>query len=133
MLNGVRWLIPDRVVIAEFSGVLRYSDFVDVREQFTALISDQHLHSFYTLYDTTLRTGMDWRLSDLPHVRDLGYKHPRLRSLVIIDAKPHPLASVVGKMAVHFHGLTLQLVRTQDEALTHLHKIDPTLRASISR
>jgi hypothetical protein len=133
MLNGVRWLIPDRVVIAEFSGVLRYGDFVDVRDQFSALVSDQQLHSFYTLYDTTQRTGMDWRLSDLAHVRDLGYKHPRLRSLVIIDSKPHPLASVVGRMAVHFHGLTLGFARTQDEAMTYLHKIDPTLRASISR
>jgi hypothetical protein len=133
MLDRVSWLIEGRIVMAEFSGLLSLEDFFQVREQFETLIPRSHPRSFYIIYHTSARTGIDWRFSDLAHVRDLGYKHPRLRRLVVVDAKPHPLASVVGRMAVHFHGLSIQITHSQEEAMAHLYKIDATLRTSLSR
>ena len=133
MLDRNSWIIDGRIAMAEFSGTLRLGDFIDVREHLTSFIPPDHPRPFYIIYHTSARTGMDWRLSDLAHVRDLGYKHPRLRRLIIVDSNPHPLASVVGRMAVHFHGLSLQMTRSQEEALTHLYQIDPTLRTSLPR
>lgn len=133
MLDRVSWLVDGRIVMAEFSGLLRLDDFFQVRDQFKSLIPPNHPMGFYIIYHTSARTGIDWRLSDLAHVRDLGYTHPRLRRLVVVDAKPHPLASVVGRMAVHFHGFSIQITRSQEEAMAHLYQIDPALRASLSR
>ena len=133
MLDRISWLVDGRIIMAEFSGLLSLGDFLQVREQFETLIPTNHPQSFYILYHTTARTGIDWRLSDLAHVRDLGYTHPRLRRLIVIDAKPHPLASAVGRIAVHFHGFSIQITRSQDEAMAHLYQIDPTLRATRSR
>lgn len=132
MLDRISWLIADRVVMAEFSGALSIGDFNNVREQFTALISPKHPYFFYTLYHTSARAGLDWRLTDVMHVRNLGYTHPKLRQLVVIDSNPHPLASVVGRMAVHFQGFSVQITRSQEEALAYLYQIDPTLRTSLS-
>jgi len=133
MLDRVAWLVANRVVMAEFSGSLGLGDFMQVHESLTRLIPPEHPYPFYVIYHTSARIGIDWRLSDLAHVRDIGYQHPRLRRVVVVDANPHPLASVVGRMAVHFHGFSLQITRSQDEALAHLCQIDPTLRATMAR
>ena len=133
MLESVSWIVEGRIAMAEFSGALTLNDFVQVKEHLTSFIPREHPRPFYIIYNTSARTGMDWRLSDLGHVRDLGYTHPRLRRIVVVDAKPHPLASVVGRMAVHFHGLSVQITRSQEEALAHLYQIDPMLRTSLPR
>lgn len=132
MLTHVGWLITDRVVMAEFSGLLTIGDFLEANDQLRSLITPTHFQSFHLIYNSTERAGVDWRFSDLMFVRDLGYRHPRLRSVGVIDAKPHPLASVVGRMAVHFHGLTIHITTSQEDMLAHLYKIDSTLRTSIT-
>jgi hypothetical protein len=120
MLDFVRWTVPGRVMLVQFSGTLDIQDVSQMNEGAVVLMEEALPPHVNVIVDSTLVTKFAPALMNIKNLRSMLGKHPMVNWHIIVSPEPNPAMRFVGSMVFNLLGARLRVTRTVDEAIQFL-------------
>jgi hypothetical protein len=120
MLDFVRWTVPGRVMLVQFSGTLGIEDVIQMNEKALVLMEEALPPHVNVIVDSTLVTKFAPALMNIKNLRSMLGKHPMVNWHIIVSPDPHPAMRFVGSMVFNLLGARLRVTPTVDEAIQFL-------------
>lgn len=122
----LEWSVPRRVILIKVSGDVSLDELRQFNTELIAFLNEG------TAPTHLISIGNDIRRvpTNLMHIREsISYiQHPHIGWTIIVQEKPNPLTSFFVSVAMQATGMKLRQVKTLNDALTTLQRIDQTLR-----
>lgn len=124
MLDFVRWTVPGRVMLVQFSGTLDVEDVMHMNARAIVLMEDALPPHVHVIVDSTLVTKFASTLMNIKNLRGMLGKHPLVNWHIIVSPDPHPAMRFVGSMVFNLLGARLRVTKTVDEAIEFLQSCE---------
>jgi len=120
MLDFVRWAVPGRVMLVQFSGTLDVQDVAQMNERAAVLMEEALPPHVNVIVDSTLVTKFASALMNIKNLRSMLGKHPMVNWHIIVSPDPNPAMRFIGSMVFNLLGARLRVSPTVDEAIQFL-------------
>lgn len=129
MIDDIRWLVAERVLVLELFGVLSLADVREARALIKQKLPEQRPHPIHILLDMTRRSEYDKSLFSLKAVREaIIMEHSIYKGcILLIDPYPNPAVQIIASTVAGLFRFQMFFVRDFSEALKLLRSVDASL------
>jgi hypothetical protein len=123
-----RWLVPHTVLFNDLSGLITLAEVADMISRSTAILAAEGDDTGVYIF---VNIGSDvWYASDILNLKALrlvSHVSDKMTALVIIDAKPHPVAAFVAYSIMKLMGVSYYSCKTFAGAVTLVEQLRPSI------
>lgn len=126
MSYSFEWVIPNRVILFTLGETYTLEDAGRLNEQMLEML-DQSTQSLHMLVDLTLMRHFPMRITEEVWSITKCLRHPQMGWLLAINHGANPMAHFIASVVSKTTGVKLRFVKSLEEALETLHRMDLTL------
>jgi predicted homoserine dehydrogenase-like protein len=130
MLKQINWLVPNQIVLAEFTGKLGMEDFEEFQRQSRAMAEQaQGAGAIHFILDVRGRQDISAELHKLKNVFD-AYKDAGDYSvgwIIVVDSHPDRIMQFVANIVMQIRNRRFRVFKEMDAAVDFLKERDVSL------
>lgn len=131
MFNQIYWCHSNRVICAEFSGLITFDETLAALYECGELFKQvNHQLPIHVIFYNLLGSKIDTHMTDLNQLKEIyAYqRNPTGGQFVLVDPSMHPLLRSIGTIAARLAGQKLVIAPTVDSALEKLNLLDSSIQ-----
>jgi hypothetical protein len=126
MSYSFEWKTPGRVVLFTLGESYKLEDAGRLNQQMLEML-DQSTQPLHMLVDLTMMRYFPLRVTDEVWAITKCLGHPQMGWMLPINRGTNPMAHFIASVVGRTTGVKMRFVRTIDEAIETLHRMDLTL------